>query len=304
MNRQEVEEKINEVNANSQYVRVSAEHPLELYLGRNEAGYPTLRYNGNFQPTKLVGSDLLEIKQVKTANYDSLLFCYISNENYSLFYNFCEDIINQTSQYQGSDGYTEIINRYNQWKKMFYRSNKILSEGEIIGLIGELLFLKEFVFIKYGISEGINGWSGPETAHKDFSYKNEWYEIKAIHSGKNSVSISSIEQLDSDINGKLVVYVFEKMSESFLGITLNQLIDEISNCIKLDIDREKFYEKLKQVGYSYNEVYDSFVYKATNKKMYLVNDSFPKIRRKNMPIEIGKIEYELMLSLIEKYKEE
>ena len=150
MNKNEVKEKLSLVMNNSQYVRVSDSHPLELYLGKNEKGNPTLRYNGAFQPVKVVGNSLLEIKQIKTANYNSLLFCFNSPDNLSLFYSFCEDIITQTENYTGDNGYVEIVNRYNQWKKMFYGSSKLLSENEILGLIGELLFLKDYAVKKYG----------------------------------------------------------------------------------------------------------------------------------------------------------
>lgn len=304
MNRNEIENKINLITQNSQYIRVSDSHPLELYIGKNEKGYPTLRYNGIFQPVKIVGNSILEIKQVKTANYISILFSYTSKENFSLFYNFCEDIINQTSDYFGNDGYIEIVNRYNQWKKMFYGNSKTLSENEVIGLIGELLFLKDYCFPIYGISIGLNGWSGPEPTHKDFSYKNEWYEIKSINSFKNTVTISSIEQLDSLIEGKLVVYSFEKMSPSFNGISLNALVGMVSNMIQYETDKDIFFEKLKQVGYSYNEVYDNYVYNMINVDKYVVNAEFPKIKAEGLPNGIGKVQYEILLSLIEKFKED
>ena len=304
MNRNENENKINLITQNSQYIRVSDSHPLELYIGKNEKGYPTLRYNGIFQPVKIVGNSILEIKQVKTANYISILFSYTSKENFSLFYNFCEDIINQTSDYFGNDGYIEIVNRYNQWKKMFYGNSKTLSENEVIGLIGELLFLKDYCFPIYGISIGLNGWSGPEPTHKDFSYKNEWYEIKSINSFKNTVTISSIEQLDSLIEGKLVVYSFEKMSPSFNGISLNALVGMVSNMIQYETDKDIFFEKLKQVGYSYNEVYDNYVYNMINVDKYVVNAEFPKIKAEDLPNGIGKVQYEILLSLIEKFKED
>ncbi len=304
MNRNEIENKINLITQNSQYIRVSDSHPLELYIGKNEKGYPTLRYNGDFQPVKIVGNSILEIKQVKTANYISILFSYTSKENFSLFYNFCEDIINQTSDYLGNDGYIEIVNRYNQWKKMFYGNSKILSENEVIGLIGELLFLKDYCFPIYGISIGLNGWSGPEPTHKDFSYKNEWYEIKSINSFKNTVSISSIEQLDSLIEGKLIVYSFEKMSPSFNGISLNALVGMVSNMIQYETDKDIFFEKLKQVGYSYNEVYDNYVYNMVNVDKYVVNAEFPKIKAEDLPNGIEKVQYEILLSLIEKFKED
>ena len=304
MNRNEIENKINLITQNSQYIRVSDSHPLELYIGKNEKGYPTLRYNGIFQPVKIVGNSILEIKQVKTANYISILFSYTAKENFSLFYNFCEDIINQTSDYFGNDGYIEIVNRYNQWKKMFYGNSKTLSENEVIGLIGELLFLKDYCFPIYGISIGLNGWSGPEPTHKDFSYKNEWYEIKSINSFKNTVSISSIEQLDSLVEGKLVVYSFEKMSPSFNGISLNALVGMVSNMIQYETDKDIFFEKLKQVGYSYNEVYDNYVYNMINVDKYVVNAEFPKIKAEDLPNGIGKVQYEILLSLIEKFKED
>ena len=304
MNRNEIENKINLITQNSQYIRVSDSHPLELYIGKNEKGYPTLRDNGIFQPVKIVGNSILEIKQVKTANYISILFSYTSKENFSLFYNFCEDIINQTSDYFGNDGYIEIVNRYNQWKKMFYGNSKTLSENEVIGLIGELLFLKDYCFPIYGISIGLNGWSGPEPTHKDFSYKNEWYEIKSINSFKNTVTISSIEQLDSLIEGKLVVYSFEKMSPSFNGISLNALVGMVSNMIQYETDKDIFFEKLKQVGYSYNEVYDNYVYNMINVDKYVVNAEFPKIKAEDLPNGIGKVQYEILLSLIEKFKED
>ena len=72
----EIKEKLEAVKSFSQYVRVSVGHPLELYLGKNEKGFPTLRYNGNFTPIKVVGTNLIEIKQVKTSGYNSILFSF------------------------------------------------------------------------------------------------------------------------------------------------------------------------------------------------------------------------------------
>ncbi len=304
MNREEIREKIESIHTNSQYVRVNEEHPLELYLGKNDKGYPTLRFNGNFQPVKVLGNSILEIKQVKTSTYYSLLFSFTSEDNQSLFYNFCEDIINQTANYSGNDGYTEIVNRYTQWKKMFYGSSKLLSENEVLGLIGELLFLKDFAFRVYGISTGLNGWSGPEPTHKDFSFDNNWYEIKTINSFKNSVSISSLEQLDSEFDGHLIVYTMEKMSPSFNGVKLNALVASINEIITLDTDKDVFFEKLKQVGYAYSEVYDNYVYNFISKLQYIVKDDFPRLKAKNMPQGIGKVQYEIFLSMIENYKED
>ncbi len=70
---------------------------------------------------------------------------------------------------------------------MFSAPKKMLSESEIMGLMGELLFLRDFLFEKYGKGEALKSWSGQELTHKDFSYNNKWYEVKAIHSGKTQL---------------------------------------------------------------------------------------------------------------------
>jgi hypothetical protein len=41
---------------------------------------------------------------------------------------------------------------------MFSTPKKLLSESEIMGLIGELLFLRDFLFEKYGKGEALSGW--------------------------------------------------------------------------------------------------------------------------------------------------
>ena len=304
MSKEDIKKRIEAIQGNSQYYRVSDNHPLELYIGKNEKGCPTLRYNGTFHPAKLIGNSVLEIKQVKTSTCNSLLFTFTSSDNSSIFYNFCEDIINKTAEYNGEDGYAEIVNRYIQWKRMFYSSSKLLSENEIMGLIGELTFLKDFTFKIYGITEGLNGWSGPEPTHKDFSFGNDWYEIKTVNSFKNVVNISSVEQLYSEYDGHLVVYQLEKMSPSFEGVKLNKLVASINEQIVLDNDKDVFFEKLKQVGYSYNEIYDNYCYNFVGKKTYIVNDGFPRIKTTDIPQGIGKVQYEVILSMIEKFKED
>ena len=92
------------------------------------------------------------------------------------------------------------------------------------------------------------------------------------------------------------------MSPSFNGISLNALVGIVSNMIQYETDKDIFFEKLKQVGYSYNEVYDNYMYNMINVDKYIVNTEFPKIKADDLPNGICKVQYEIFLSLIEKYK--
>lgn len=298
-----VKELLESIKNDSNYIRVSETHPLELYVGKNEAGELTLRYNGQFKPKNILGNNLLKIKQVKTNLYNSIMFTYCSKENISMFYNFCEDMIEQTINASSDNGYTELIKRYELWRKMFSSNNKILSEPEILGLIGELLFLNNVSLNMYSNVDALNGWSGPEPTHKDFSYGDDWYEIKSINDSKNSIIISSIEQLDSPNVGRLIVYKFEKMSSSFNGISLNNLVKDINNQLVDLLEKDIFAAKLADAGYMYNEVYDNYVYNLISVTKYIVDSNFPRLEAINLPKEISKIKYEILLPMIERFKE-
>ena len=97
----DIEKMFSKIKNNSEYIRVSDDHPLELYIGLNEKGMKTLRFNGIFSVVKLVGNNILEIKQIKTTKYNSLLFSFNGNDGITIFYKFCEDLINQTANYKG-----------------------------------------------------------------------------------------------------------------------------------------------------------------------------------------------------------
>ena len=209
----------------------------------------------------------------------------------------------ETKGATGNDGYAEIVNRYNQWKKLFYGVSSALSEQEVMGLLGELHFLKNRMIPLHGFTEALRGWSGPEPTHKDFSYENEWFEIKTINSFKSTVSISSLEQLDSEYDGKLIVISLEKMSPSFNGVRLNNVVKELMDSMSFESDKDVFLAKLKQAGYSYNEVYDNYVYNFIKEETYCVCDDFPRIRKSELPTGVSKVKYEIELSQIEKFKE-
>ena len=95
----------------------------------------------------------------------------------------------------------------------------------------------------------------------------------------------------------------EKMSPSFNGVSLNNLVGNIMQSLDLDTDKDIFVEKLKQVGYAYNEGYDNYVYNFISMDSYSVCDGFPRIKAEQLAAGIGKVQYEVLISLIEKYKE-
>lgn len=291
-------------SGNGKYVRVSSNHPIELYVGFNNDGLRTLRFNGAFIPVKSIKStDYIKVTQFSYNKQFSILFSCIQTQDYSLLNNFCEDMIDCTKNAKEDQAYHILVDRYNFWLKTFKRSRNLLDESQIMGLIAELLFLNDFCFEKYGCEKAINGWSGPDKLHKDFFYGKDWFEVKGISKGKNAVKISSIEQLDGDCNGKLCVLELEKISIEGKGISLNSLIQNIIIKIDIDLLKEVFVNKLQQIGYYPSDEYNNYVYNISKFKFYKINDKFPALKRNSIPKEITSVCYTIDLNALEGFLE-
>jgi hypothetical protein len=293
----DIRQKFSEFNRPEYFSRIDSVHILELHLGLDEKGRKAIELRYPFTPRKVTGTSAIEVNQYKKAKYNTIRFSLIDEEISGLFYKYCEDLIEQTKDLkEESAGYQAIVNRFFQWKKMFVSSkNNFLTEPEIMGLIGEILFLRGNLAERIGLSNALLSWSGQELTHKDFSYENMWFEAKAISRGAQSVRISSLEQLESDNDGELVVHSLEKMSTAYNGITLNKLVLETRNMFSSNEDKDNFMSKVALQGYEYNNYYDDFVYEISNFKRYSVNGHFPKLTSKSLPVAIRKAMYEISL---------
>lgn len=284
------------------YIRLGDNKNLSLYLGKDDSGNYAFEFRGKYNPVKISCSDVILVAQFKGKDSYTLRFSLENKDLLEYFCTFCEDLFESTKNItEDGAAYKQLSERYFSWKKLFRPHAGSMSDSEIVGLLGELLFMDERMIPEWGVPVALNSWTGPEKTHKDFSTEDVWYEIKTINSGKNTVKISSLEQLDSEIVGYLVVYDLEKMSPTFNGLKLNQLVQKL--LYKMDASyREEFITKLSLYNYDFSPNYDNFVYSVVGCSTYEVKDNFPRLSRKNIPSEIDKVQYEINLSDIEDYK--
>lgn len=290
---------------NSFYRRVDKTHNLDLYFGKNENGNISFQFRHNSKEIiKIKGTKLISIKQAILSDYIVLEFSLCNNRYKNLFYTFVEDLITSSYDIELEQAYVFLLNRYDSWKKMFSTTNeKVLTENQVIGLIGELLVLDRLMD-KKGFEKAIKSWTGSALTHKDFSFDDTWIEVKSIQYSNNTVKISSIEQLESSNIGHLMILKFEKMSSEYNGYKLNLLFKEILKKIPVNNLREVFLEQVSIRGYIEIEEYDLFSYQLKWDKMYLINEKFPRISRATLSKAIVDVSYSLDLSFIEPYEEE
>lgn len=284
--------------------RVGTAREIDTYVGKDDKGRYAFKFKGQYIPTRIFGSEVISVEQYEENSSYSLIFLLEKEELLERFCIFCQDLLSSVDGITDqTEGYRAICNRYASWKRLFKPNHGDMTEPEIMGLIGEMLFLKNEMIPKYGTDKAIDGWMGPEKTNKDFSIDSVWYEVKTVSAGKDSVHISSIEQLDSDVDGYLAVYKLEKMSPGYEGIKLSSLANEIMTLISNDFYKEMFAGKLMSSGFNWSSDYDNFVYSQSSFAKYLVSDGFPRIMRNNIALPIIKVQYELILSNIEQFKQ-
>lgn len=305
MNKLEVKKFFEEFNIDSTMQRVDATHPLDIYLGLSDEGYKTLFVFSSSKFPRLKSSKGISIVQYKKQGDFILTFKLVDNSIEELFYVFCADMIDSTRRCTKLQGNSSIINRYLKWQSLFAkRKLNLLSEDEIKGLIGELIFLKEFAIKNYGETDGLSSWVGPFGCDQDYSIHDVWYEIKSVNSGTKTIDISSLEQLDCKYEGHLVVVELDKTSNvNDKAITLNTLIASIMNGFQLMSNKDKFESILFNFGYVKDEEYDEFCYKLSGIKKYCVGPKFPKLLRTNVPNGVVEAKYEISTASIKDYYE-
>ena len=288
--------------------RVDEEHPLDIYLGKDASARTSLLLISKSVPMQIYSSHLFGIAIGKRTDGSwALSFSLLDNQYQDMFFHFCDDIINSTRDVKDkSQGTTFVCLRYLKWQEMLKKnSSGLLSFSEIKGLIGELVFLKEFLFGKYGKNIALQSWIGPDKADQDFVCADSWYETKATVSGASTIKISSIEQLDTITDGELVVVYLDKTSYANPNrITLNGIVDEIEKSLDNGEQRQLLRDILIRQGYVHRNEYDEHGFVCTLINRYAVTQSFPALRKKDIPAAIANSNYLLSLSAIQDFLKE
>ena len=153
------------------FVRIGENKHISLYIGRDDDARYSFDFRGNFKPSRIPSSDVIEVEQYKNDEELTLRFSLDNSELLEYFCIFCQDLLESTKAIIDDDtAYKTLRARYFSWRQLFKPDKGKLTETEIMGLIGELLFLQSRLFPEKGVDKAIESWTGIEKAHKDFSF--------------------------------------------------------------------------------------------------------------------------------------
>ena len=292
---------------NRTFQRIDSTYAVNIFVGFDDDGRMTVVITENSICKQIRSTKLIEVAlKMRNDGKMALSFSLLDNAYESLFLIFCNDIITICEKAGSDQAIVCAITRWKYWKEMFgKRKQTVLDKQEIKGLIGELLILKECLLSKWGEERAVQAWMGPLLGHKDFEIDNTWYEVKSVNENAIQIKISSFEQLESEEKGHLVVVRLEDTSTvAENSININKLVLEIISLISDVENLNVLQTKLDNIGYSFDEEYNSWNFLYKGRQSYYVDDKFPRIRKRDVDNAIGNAQYTILLDGIEGFKED
>ena len=195
----------------------------------------------------------------------------------------------------------------NEWKIFFEKQQmEILSLSSQKGLIGELYFIRDYLFKKYSFVESLFFWTGPDKTNHDFQIKNIAVEIKSTSSKQHKkFTISSEKQLDNTGLDHLYLSLFSlNLHSNMAERTLPSFVQEIFTILRED-PYSTFQFQIKLAKYGYNEMYaDKYLigFSLFEMKFFEVIEGFPRLLQENLPDGVGDLKYSVVVSACSLYE--
>jgi hypothetical protein len=290
-----------ETNAHQLY---DASHPLQLFFGYDVSGERIFFLISPEAPKHLPAqSESIDFRLLQRHDgLYTLILRLLKPDQDSVFNHLCWDLAESTRSCNDSTtGTAMFLERYRRWQRLLERGRAgLLSEIEVKGLIGELLFLESFLFVKYGTSAALKGWLGPTGADQDFRFDDYWYEVKTSEPGAPTVRISSLEQLDTDKLGQLCIVFLEKAGGELQGaVSLNAMVTKIRDIVSADAEAaDTFERRLDAIGYIDRREYSEDLFVLRRIRRFLVDQTFPRIRHAMVAPSITRVTYDLSIDAL------
>lgn len=301
-----IKERFEKGAQNRTYTRIDSDYKVNIFLGYNEDGQMSMVITEHGRESLVKSSKLIDVKFKRREDGKMALSFHLLDGTYKpMFLIFCKDMINICEMAGSNMAISNALTRWKYWKEMFGKKKQnILDKSEIKGLIGELLELREHFMINWDETIAIESWMGPLLGHKDFEIEDTWYEIKSVSENAIQVKISSLEQLESDKEGHLVIVRLEDTSTvSANAINLNSMVSSVANKISDPTNMDLFLTRLDNMGYSYDEEYENYCFMYKGTEYYNVVDDFPRLTRGEVNASIGNATYTILLNGIQEYRE-
>lgn len=287
--------------------RADPSHPLDFFISYDESNFLQLMLITNDLPWLPQSSKQISVRGNKRKdNKYAVCFSLIDGTLKDLFVSLSWDLLYCTKDiHDAKVGAETAVRRFALWQKlMATTSGKAMTESAAKGLMGELIVLRDHCIPNYGIDDAIKGWVGPLYEDRDYEYSDKWIEVKSTSLSRDTIRISSLDQLDTTRNGMLMIARIEKSSELIPEArTLNEIVAEIKLVIDTSPDaKDLFLTRLNATGFSCADQSASISFVLHEIEKYNVDTSFPRIARSGIDRAIVNGTYDISIPAIHNWR--
>lgn len=226
----------------------------------------------------------IDLTHPKT-NVSLLSIVLQESEHLDKFALLCLNIAQRTAKLSSRELILQTIKILNSWSKLLSPSRSKLTDSELIGLIGELYVVDNYLLESLTPELSIRAWIGPEDAKQDIVADRFAIEVKAHHAGfSNKISISSAEQLTKD-REKLYLYKADfSPSDEEDANSLQSLKENIVEKIQFSDDAyTEFLMHFEEKTEKATEHQLNTRFLLNSDLVYVVEEAFPRISPELLP---------------------
>ncbi|HZL51460.1 MAG TPA: PD-(D/E)XK motif protein [Terracidiphilus sp.] len=222
-----------------------------------------------------------------------------------VFGRLCQDLVDAMLAVSDEEALVALFrDRLTLWQKLFDNgSGGLLEPFQVKGMIAELLVL-EAILLDGTRSplEAVTAWVGPTGADQDFQFLDEAIEVKAVSPGADSISISSLQQLDALVPIRVRVCTMRSAAPDEVGtVSLNSLVPRVEGHLAASPEALSLFKgRLLEGGYVENPHYDTIVFQPTASEEFRVTEDSPKLVTASVPTGVISANYALALQALRK----
>jgi len=278
-----------------------------FHVGVSASGNPVVAISLSSRPPTMpkLGSSVTVSSEKRASGGWFVLLELMNNQLYDVFVSLSSDILTYCFNAPSPDDlHNALVERLEKWKALFAINPRgVLTFEACKGLFGELLFFKQSIVSRaLDFTAVTKAWVGPDGGRQDFQFPDICVEIKSVSPTADSVKISSLDQLSSDLPITLIVYDLDAVESTAPGgRSLRELIKEIQAMCSTEDDKISFQRKLLTVGYIDVAFYDSVCFIVNRARKYSVKGDFPRLDRSTVPREIVEAAYSIRLTTLERF---
>lgn len=284
-------------------------HPLDFRIGRDYRARYVFQLDSKGSPEpgipapKLAGVDC----RLETLADDRLRLSLIlaNDADFPNFRLMCTGLMLATEGVSASRrgaGMVVAIRELHRWQEMLRPGqDRLLTRNEIIGLIGELLLLRDVLCPRLGVLAALRCWSGPEGHEQDFVLGGAIIEVKTqIVTADRRIRISSEDQLDP-VQGRIFICnqgVAPSPAPNPTARTLNALVAEVRNMAAAsDVRAAAILDiALLEARYEVRDEYEDEAWLLVDRTFYAVTGDFPRIERADLRPGVEMVTYSIRVA--------